>query len=405
MDSLINAAARALAAGDPISALKLVALRNDAAGLALRGIAMAQLGEPVRARELLRNAARTFGAKEAVARARCVVAEAEVALASRDLGWAAKTLDAARITLEKHGDQVNALHARYLGIRRLLLVGELDAVEQALSADPSMLPPALQVTHELVVAYLAMRRLQAKDARAALTRAVRLARRAAIPALMAEVEALHEALQAPAARLLANGTERMLLLDEVEQLLASRLLIVDDCRHVVRRGGTMVRLARRPVLQGLVRVLAEAWPADVPRDALIARAFRLRSADESQRVRLRVEIGRLRRLLRPLAQIHATARGFVLAPRGKAKVAVLARPVEEKHAGVLALLADGESWSTSALAQALGASQRTVQRTLDALATAGKVQPVGKGRARRWLTAPLRGFTTPLLLPGALPGD
>jgi len=405
MDSLINAAARALAAGDPIGALKLVALRNDAAGLALRGIAMAQLGEPARARELLRNAARAFGAKEAVAKARCVVAEAEVALASRDLGWAAKTLDAARLTLEKHGDQINALHARYLEIRRLLLVGELDAVEQALAADPSRLPPALQVTHELVVAYLAMRRLQAKDARAALARAVQLARRAAIPALMAEVEALHEALQAPAARLLANGTERMLQLDEVEQLLASRLLIVDDCRHVIRRGSAMVRLAKRPVLLALARALAEAWPADVARDALIARAFRLRIADESHRARLRVEIGRLRRLLRPLAQIQATTRGFVLAPRGGDKVVVLARPVEEKHAGVLALLADGESWSTSALAQALGASQRTVQRTLDALATTSKVQPVGKGRARRWLTAPLRGFTTPLLLPGSLPGD
>jgi hypothetical protein len=261
------------------------------------------------------------------------------------------------------------------------------------------------VTHELIVAHLAMRRVEAGQARAALLRATRMARQAGIPALLAEVEALHTALQAPAARLLAAGHERVLRLDEVEQVLASRALIVDGCRQVVRHGRHVVRLAKRPVLLALARTLAGSWPGDVARDALIAGAFRLRIADESHRARLRVEIGRLRRLLQSVAQIHATPRGFVLAPRGARQVMVLARPVEDRYVGVLALLADGESWSTSALAQALGTSQRTVQRALDALAVTRQVQPVGRGRARRWLATPLPGFVTPLLLPATLPGE
>ena len=155
----------------------------------------------------------------------------------------------------------------------------------------------------------------------------------------------------------------------------------------------------------LARALGEAWPGDVPRDLLLAKAFGARLADESHRARLRVEIGRLRRLLQPLAGITATSRGFALSPRGACEVVVLAWPVDEEHAAVLAFLADGESWSSSALALALGTSQRTVQRALDALAQAGKVQWFGHARARRWLTPPLPGFTTTLLLPAALPGD
>lgn len=405
MDSLINAAARALAIGDPIGALKLVALRDDAAGLALRGIAMAQLGEQVRARELLRNAARAFGPHEAVAKARCIVAEAEIALVSRDLGWTAKVLDAARTTLEKHGDYANAAHARYLEIRRLLLIGKLDDAERALTNTPSLAPPALRVTHELIVAQIAMRRLNTATARAALTRAAQLAKTAAIPALIAEVASALDLLNTPAARLIANGEEKLLLLDEVEALLASQAFIVDACRHVLRQGREIVALTKRPILLKLARVLAEAWPNDMRRDELVARTFRLKLADESHRARLRVEIGRLRKLLRPLADIAATPHGFVLKPRRAREVWVLARPFEEKHASVLALLADGESWSTSALSLALGASQRTVQRSLDALAAENKVQAFGLGRARRWMTPPIPGITTLLLLPAALPTD
>jgi hypothetical protein len=406
MDSLITAAARALAAGDPLGALNRVALRNDAPALALRGIAMAQLGDLVRAKALVRSAARAFGPKEAVARARCVVAEAEIALVSRDLGWPAKTLDAARATLEEHGDWVNAAHARYLEVRRLLLIGRLDDAERTLAElDPTPFPPALTAAHELLVAGIAMRRLRAKTARGALARAERAARHAGIPPLTAEVERASRVLNTPAARLIARGEERVLLLEEVEALLASRALIVDACRHVVRDTHTVVSLARRPVLFVLARALSEAWPGDVPRGMLVARAFRARLPDESYRARLRVEVGRLRTVLGALASVSATKRGFALVPRRAREVIVLARPIEEEHAAVLALLTDGESWSSSALALALGASQRTVQRALDSLAAAGKVQSFGLGRARRWMNPPVPGFPTTLLLPAPLPSD
>src|SRR5262245_34236917 len=365
MDSLITAAARALAAGDPLGALNRVALRDDAPALALRGIAMAQLGDLDRAKALLRRAGGAFGPKEAVAGARCVVAEAEIALVSRDLGWPAKVLDAARATLEAHGDRANAAHARYLEVRRLLLVGRLDEAERAIAElDPAPFPPALRAAHELVVAGIAMRRLRTETARAALSRAGHAARQAGIPALTAEVESASVVLSTPAARLIAPGEERPLLLEEVEALLASRALVVDACRHVVRDARTVVSLARRPVLFALARALAEAWPGDAPRGALVTRAFRAKLADESHRARLRVEVGRLRTLLRTLAGVSATKRGFALVPRRAREVVVLARPVEEEHAAVLAFLADGESWSSSALALALGASQRTVQRAL-----------------------------------------
>jgi hypothetical protein len=406
MDSMITAAARALAAGDPLGALKRVSLRDDAPALALRGIAMAQLGDLIRAKALLRSAARAFGPKETIASARCVVAEAEVALASRDLAWPAKTLEAARKTLEEHGDRLNAAHARHLEIRRLLLVGRLDEAERALAEfDPALFPPAWRTAHELAVAGIAIRRLRTQDARAALARAEQAACHARIPALTAEVESAALLLSNPAARLIAQGKERLLLLEEVEALLASKALVVDACRHVVRSAHKVISITGRPVLFALARVLAEAWPGDVPRDLLLARAFGARLADESHRARLRVEIGRLRRLLEPLAGIIATSHGFVLSPRRAREVVVLARPVDEEHAAVLAFLADGESWSSSGLALALGTSQRTVQRALDSLAQAGKVQFFGHARARRWLTPPLPGFTTTLLLPAALAGD
>jgi hypothetical protein len=406
MDSLITAAARALAAGDPIGALKRVALRDDAPALALRGIAIAQLGDLVRAKALLRSAARAFGPREAVARARCVVAEAEIALVSRDLGWPAKALESARATLEAHGDRVNAAHARYLDVRRLLLIGRLDDAEATLAGlEPAALPPALQTTHELVVFGVAVRRVRATVARAALVRAERAVRSAGIPALTAEVESAWRVLTTPVARLIASGGERLLLLEEVEALLETSTLMVDATRHVVRDARAVISLAGRPVLFALARALGEAWPGDAPRNTLIARAFGSKFTDESHRARLRVEVGRLRGMLEPLAGVSATKRGFALTPRRARELVVLARPVDEEHADVLAFLSDGESWSSSALALALGASQRTVQRALDELAAAGKVQWFGRGRARRWMTPPVPGFTTTLLLPAPLPSD
>jgi len=406
MDSLITAAARALAAGDPLGALKRVALRDDAPALALRGIAMAQLGDFPRARLLVRRAARAFGPREAVARARCVVAEAEIALAARDLGGAPAPLAAARQVLEARGDRVNAAHARLLEVRRLVLIGRLDDAARALDGlDVDALPAAARAAFELVAAGIAVRRLRSGAAAAALDRARDAADRAGIPALRAEVEQATLVLREPAARAIEGGRATPLRLAAVEELLASDAFVVDACRHAVRQARAVIPLATRPVLFALARSLGEAWPGDVSRDALVAAAFGGRSADDSHRARLRVEIGRLRTLLRPLASLEATARGFALVPRHATRVVVLARPVDEPHADVLAFLTDGESWSSSALALALGASQRTVQRALESLGRAGKAQAFGHGRARRWMTPPMPGFTTPLLLPAPLPGD
>jgi tetratricopeptide (TPR) repeat protein len=403
MESLITAAARALEAGDPLGALNRVALRNDAPSLALRGIAMAQLGDLAKAKTLLRSAARAFGPREAVARARCVVAEAEIALVSRDLNWPAKTLAAARATLEAHGDLANAAHAGHIEARRLLLVGRLDEAERTLAEiNTTPLPPASQVARELVIAGIAIRRLRTKDARAALGRAARAARQAGISALAAEVESANRVLDTPAARLITRGHERPLLLEEIEDLATSEALVVDAFHHAVRRRGILVPLETRPVLFALARILAQAWPADVSREALITGAFQARHVDESHRARLRVEIGRLRTKLKPLADVSATRQGFALTPRKTRQVLVLARPVEEKHASVLAFLSDGEPWSSSALALALGTSARTVQRALEELARSNKVQCFGHGRARRWMTPPVPGFPTGLLLPGPL---
>ena len=406
MELLITAAARALSAGDPLGALNRVALREDAPGLALRGIAMAQLGDFVRAKALLKRAARSFGPREAVARARCVVAEAEIALVSRDLGWPAKALAAARATLETHGDRTNALHARQIEARRLLLIGRLDAAESELAAVGSApRPPASRVVHELVAAGIAIRRLQTKAARAALAGAALAAGQAGIPSLTAEVERATRVLDMPAARLAAGGEACDLLLDDVERLLASEALVVDGFRYAVRRRSSVVTLATQPVLFALARSLAQRWPADVSRTALLAQVFGAKEADHSHRARLRVEIGRLRAALKPLADVRATKRGFVLVPRQAREVVLLARPIEEKHAAVLALLSDGEAWSSSALALALGTSSRSVQRALEHLARADKVQSLGRGRARRWMTPPVPGFPTALLLPGPLPGS
>ncbi|OEO30548.1 DNA-binding protein [Devosia insulae DS-56] len=406
MDSLITAAARALGAGDPLGALKRVALRDDAPALALRGIAMAQLGDLERAKALLKAAGRAFHVREAVARARCVVAEAEIALVSRDLSWQPKALEAAQRVLEAQGDRVNAAHAANLAARRLLLIGQVDEAERVLAPlDLQQLPAASVAVHQLVSAGIAVRRVQTGPGRLAFERALAAARQAGMHSLVAEIEADARVLETPAARLIGGGNERSLTLAGVEQVLASEALVVDATRNVVRQAGSVVHLATRPVLFALLRALAETWPKDVSRARLVAEAFRGKEADESHRARLRVEMGRLRSELAGIAEINATMAGFALVPVAAREVVVLAPPVEDQHAGVLALLADGEAWASSALAIALGTSPRTVQRALEQLAEAGKAQSFGRGRALRWITPPVPGFPTALLLPGPLPGD
>jgi hypothetical protein len=404
MDSLITAAGRALASGDALGALNCIALRDDPPALALRGIAMAQLGDLARARLLLRRAAAAFGPREAIARARCITAEAEIALVCRDLGWALKPLDAAHQTLRRHGDHANAAHARYLKARYLFLIGRLDEAERLLTAfDPTPLSPASRASFELVNAGIAMRRLRIKTARAALERARVIAGQTRIASLVAEVENATKILGIPAARMIVRGKEKSLRLDDVEALLASKALVIDACRHVIACAGQSISLDTRPVLLALARALAEAWPGDASRATLLSRAFGAKHVDESHRARLRVEIGRLRKLLGAIANIDATSGGFVLRPRAAHDLVVLAPLTDEANAHVLALLSDGESWSSSALALALGASQRTVQRALDELLAANRAQAVGKARARRWMAPPVPGFPTSLLLPAALP--
>lgn len=404
MQALINAAARALATGDALGALRLVALRDEPAALALRGIAMAQLGAHAQARELLRRAGRSFGPREAVARARCTVAEAEIALALRDLGGPQRPLHTAWRTLQAHGDRANATLARLIAVRRALLLGRLapaQALLQPLVQQP--IPAALQAVAGLARAELQLRHLRPAAARTALDGAARAAALAGVPALQAEVQSAAAALARPAARQLGAGPERLLDLDAVAALLASGTLVLDGCRRGLQAGTRWLPLARRPVLFTLARALAEAWPGDAPRATLIATAFRIRRPDETHRARLRVELGRLRALLADLARIEATAGGYALRPLADRNVAVLAPPIDGDQAALLALLADGAAWSTASLALALGASQRTVQRALAELAEDGRVRASGQTRARRWLAAPLAGFTTILLLPTALP--
>ncbi|MBB5391717.1 MULTISPECIES: helix-turn-helix domain-containing protein [unclassified Herbaspirillum] len=403
MDSLISAAARALATGDALGALKRVALREDPPALALRGIAMAQLGEHPLARALLRRAARGFGAREELARARCIVAEAEVALAERDLAGSPRPLNSALVTLEAHADHANALQARLVATRKLLLLGQLQQAGAMLAQlDPQALPSPLAALASLLRAELALRSWRIQAAREAFAQAQDAAARSGIPALSAEVAEARTALERTAARRLAPGGEQALRIDEVAALLASDALVIDACRRSLGAGPVQQPLARRPVLFALAHALAAAWPGDVTRETLIERAFHTRAPDETHRARLRVEIGRLRALAKGLARIDATPRGFALQPENARELVLLVPPFDGDQAGLLALLSDGAAWSTSALALALDTSQRTVQRALAELEAQQRVRCIGRARTRRWLAPPLAGFTTILLLPAAL---
>ncbi|UJW86900.1 helix-turn-helix domain-containing protein [Devosia sp. SL43] len=399
MDSLINAAALSLAAGDVVGALKRVALRDDPPALALRGIAMAQLGDFERARALLKAAGRGFGKAEVVARARCVVAEAEIALVSRDLGWPVARLSEARAELLVHGDRHNGAHAISIEARRCLLLGQLtDAASALAQLEPERLSPALLAGFHLVSAGIAARQTRANAARLALDQAQAAATLSGIPALIGEVQAAKAALDMPVGVLIREGNRREVTLDGVEALLESGTLVVDATRNGLRLRDAVVSLSGRPVLFALLRALAEAWPGDVSREGLLRQAFGAKEADESHRARLRVEMARLRQAIGSFAEVSATSGGFILASR-TGKVVLLASPLDGYNAAIMAMLGDGELWSSSALALALGTSARSVQRALAELEASGKAQPVGQGRARRWTLVTLPGFPTTLLLP------
>ncbi|KRA45637.1 hypothetical protein [Devosia sp. Root635] len=402
MDSTINAAAQALASGDVLGALNRVALRNDPPALALHGIAMAQLGDFARAKTLLKTAARRFGRREPVAQARCVVAEAEIALVSRDLAWPPERLEESASILALRGDTRNAAHARCIAARRSLLLGQLDLAQAGLARlDPARLSPMLRASYFLVSAGIHIRRAHAVAARQALAQAHAAALHSAIPALIAEVEAAQVSLSSPVAVLHRGERAEPIGLDGVERLLASDTLVIDTTRNVLRRRDDVIALSSRPILFALLRTLAETWPSDATRETLLRRAFNARQVDESHRGRLRVEIARLRQAIAPLATVSATPNGFRLAVHNAENLAMLASPLDGQNAAVMALLADGESWSSSALALALDVGIRTVQRALTQLQEQQQVQSIGHGRTRRWtmLTAP--GFPRTLLLPQA----
>ena len=360
---------------------------------------MAQLGDHERARRLLGQAGRAFGSRAPMARARCLVAEAEVCLATRELGAFPRGLEKALSELAAHGDQRNALHGRLVWVRHAILLGRLDEAAAALKRLAfEGAPPALCAIYALCRSEIDLRRVRARSAFAELSRAAKWASRAGIAALEAEVQQARRLAEQPAARLVEQGQARLLTLLEVEELLGTGALIVDACRRRVRQGSVGISLAKRPILFALLSCLgADARGAS--RQALVLSAFEAKRLNESHRARLRVEIGRLRRLLLPLCAIEPTPEGFRLILKAKGPVQVLLPPVEGGAAALQALLADGLAWSTSALGLALGESQRNVQRSLADLEAQGKARAVGRGRSQRWLAPPLTGFTTALLLP------
>lgn len=398
MDSELSAAARALSAFDPLSALNLIALREDPHALALRGTAMAQLGELGSARKLLRRAARSLGS-DRPALARTLAAEAEVALAQRDLRAAETGFETAAAQLDEEGDFQNALFVRVQLARQRALVGRVEAAAKALD-DLDLRGASARVVAMamLAAAEIAVRRNQARGARRHLRQAHAAARLARSTFLVSEVERALKDLDAPVARLKAAGADRPIALAEVETLFRSGDLIVDARGREVRAGADIVSLGTRPVLFALAAALGEAAPASAHREALIARAFGARRSNESLRARLRVEIGRLRRQIGRLADLRATSDGFVLEPHRRKAVHVVAPLNPGEDGALLALISDGASWSTSAIARSLGKSQRAVQRALSALREKGSLEAIGAGRSRRWAVRRSYPFATSLLL-------
>lgn len=398
MDVVLRSALAALHQGEPLAALQRTALRDDPTALVLRGIAFARLGELERADVLLQRAVPRIDAPRAF-RACARAALAEVALARRDLRRAGSSLLAAERALAADAPGGDAAHVRLLRARHQLLLGDVGGAAEMLATLVRMRPGLpTQALAAALAGEIALRRRRPHDARAAFAAARAVAQRSRLPALAAEVDTATASLELPVARQLDAQGARPLTLEQLEALDDDGSLVLDGCRRIVRWGVRTVSLQRRPVLWTLLQELATAVPCDVSRDALVATAFGARRADASHRARLRVEVARLRRLLRPFATLRATAAGFVLLPRATS-VRVLVPPIDTKAAALLALLADGATWTTHSLAEASGQSQRTVQRALAELRADGQVEPHGRGRRQRWRIAPLLGFATCMLLP------
>jgi tetratricopeptide (TPR) repeat protein len=397
MDSALEHAARALARFEPLAALQGVALREDTEALALRGIALAQLGEFQSSRRLLDRASKGFGSREPLQRARCLLASAEVLLALRDTKAALRRLETALDAFQVSRDRDNTVFTRLQLARLFLLTGKLDECERALKrADVTRAAPSRRALHAMLRADLALRRSRIGEARIAFREAYRAARSARILPLLAEIERAQQALDSPVATLSTNSQERTLTRAELCTRSDRNELLIDAARKRIQSGDAAVELRSRPVLFALLLTLAERFPAGAARGELITNAFGMKRGSDSLRARLRVELARLRRLLRPFASIEATDLGFRL--RTEARVAVVKPLKSGPDDAVLALLVDGEAWPTSALATALGTSQRSVQRSLNALSARGAVRAFGRGRMQRWRLALASDSATSLLL-------
>jgi tetratricopeptide (TPR) repeat protein len=381
----LAAAARALSVGDPLSALKWLGLRTDAAARAMRGAALSQLGEYRRAKAQLRAALRALGPEDGLLRARCLAAEAEIALALGDLRWSAEPVARAIADLLAAGDARNAAYLQLVAARAALRLGRPAEAERLLRrANLAPAAPLERTLAELVRVELAAKRGDPDVLTSALASAAAAAERSAIPALVSEVARIRDHHEGPSAVITSRGKARTVSFCEVCALARSADVVVDGGGREVRSRGELISFARRPVLFELLRVLAESWPDAVPRDDLIARAFGARRPNESHRIRLRVEIGRLRKMVGPRLGVVADGSGYALRSTGGEVVLVM--PLEESPASrLLSLMHGGEAWSASSLAVALEVSERTVQRSLGELQSAGKVGPTGNGRGRRWV--------------------
>ena len=401
MEAPLTAAARALFLGDALSALKWLAGRTDAPARAMRGAALSQLGEFSRAKAQLRAALRALGPADGLLRARCLAAEAEIALALGDLRWSAEPVARAVAELQAAGDARNAAYLQLVAARAALRLGRPADAERLLRHAKLAPAPLERTFAELVRVELAAKRGDPDLLTQALASARAAAERAAIPTLVAEVARIRDHYEGPSAVITSRGKARTASFCEVCTLARSASVVVDGGGRELRSAGGCLPFARRPVLFEVLRVLAEGWPEAVPRDALIARAFGARRPNESHRIRLRVEVGRLRKAMRPWLGVVAEGPGYALSAKGEV---VLVMPLEESPASrLLSLMHGGEAWSASSLAQALGVSERTVQRSLGELSSAGKVGPTGNGRGRRWVR--LFEIPTDLLLPPRPPAQ
>lgn len=393
-------AGRALARGEALEALGLVGREESALGLTLRGIAYAQLGDLNLARASLERAVPL--ADDAVTRARARAALVDVALGTGNPGSAARAARASIDELSALGDARNAAMQRLVLARAEVLLGRLgDAqrtVEQVLSSEVT---PDLHAVASLAQAEIALRALAATRARQALVQARRCLEESPHPLLERALDGLERELTLPVARTLRAGVLRGADVSVIEELSRGEVLLVDACRRLVVEGRVAIPLARRPVLFAVLLVLARAWPEAVPRDELAARAFDVRRVNASHRARLRVEVGRLRKLLDgPAAEPTATAEGYVLS--SKREVVVLLPPTDDEGVSIALLLGDGASWTAQGLAEHAGISRRTAQRALSALVDGGAAVRTGRGKDVRY-ARPGTPIASRMLLLGLVP--